>query len=125
MIRAVVFDMDGVLISSEEVWDEVREGLARERGGRWSARAHRDMMGMSTPEWTGYMHREVGLPMSPAEIEAEVVERLVARYRQGRLQLDELITARYPLERINEAIVAMEGGETLRNVIVFPAGETP
>ncbi len=82
MIRAVVFDMDGVLISSEEVWDEVREGLARERGGRWSARAHRDMMGMSTPEWTGYMHREVGLPMSPSEIEAEVVERLVARYRE-------------------------------------------
>ena len=82
MTGAVVFDMDGVLISSEEVWDEVREGLARERGGRWSERAHRDMMGMSTPEWTGYMHREVGLAMSPAAIEAEVVERLVARYRQ-------------------------------------------
>lgn len=81
MTRAVVFDMDGVLISSEEVWDEVREGLARERGGRWSDRAHRDMMGMSTPEWTGYMHRELGLAMSPAAIEAEVVRRLVARYR--------------------------------------------
>jgi Zn-dependent alcohol dehydrogenase len=48
------------------------------------------------------------------------VPRLVARYREGRLQLDELITARYPLERINEAIVAMEGGEALRNVVVFP-----
>ena len=51
------------------------------------------------------------------------VPRLVARYREGRLKLDELITARYPLERINEAIVAMEGGEALRNVIVFPAAE--
>jgi Zn-dependent alcohol dehydrogenase len=53
------------------------------------------------------------------------VPRLVARYREGRLKLDELITARYPLERINEAIVAMEGGEALRNVIVFPEAEMP
>ena len=53
------------------------------------------------------------------------VPRLVARYREGRLNLDELITARYPLERINEAIVAMEGGEALRNVIVFPAADAP
>jgi Zn-dependent alcohol dehydrogenase len=51
------------------------------------------------------------------------VPRLVARYRERRLQLDELITARYPLERINEAIAAMEGGDALRNVIVFPAAD--
>ena len=49
------------------------------------------------------------------------VPRLVARYREGRLKLDELITARYPLERINEAIEAMEGGEALRNVVVLDA----
>jgi S-(hydroxymethyl)glutathione dehydrogenase/alcohol dehydrogenase len=49
------------------------------------------------------------------------VPRLVTRYREGRLKLDELITARYPLERINEAIEAMEGGETLRNVVVLDA----
>src|SRR5437763_2642754 len=47
------------------------------------------------------------------------VPRLVALYQQGRLKLDELITARYPLEQINEAIAAMERGEALRNVIVF------
>jgi len=52
------------------------------------------------------------------------VPRLVARYREGRLNLDELITARYPLEQINDAIAAMEGGEALRNVIVFPAADS-
>lgn len=82
MTRAVVFDMDGVLISSEEVWDVVREDLARERGGRWGPAAHHDMMGMSTREWTGYMRDTVGLAMSTGEIEAEVVRHLIARYRR-------------------------------------------
>lgn len=47
------------------------------------------------------------------------IPRLVDLYQNGRLKLDELITARYPLERINEAIEAMERGEALRNVIMF------
>ncbi len=52
VIEAVVFDLDGVLVDSEHVWDEVREQLARERGGRWHERAQADMMGMSSPEWS-------------------------------------------------------------------------
>lgn len=81
MIRAVVFDLDGVIVSSEEVWDEVREGLARESGARWGPSAQRDMMGMSTPEWTAYMHDTVGLAMSPERIGREVERRLLDRYR--------------------------------------------
>jgi HAD superfamily hydrolase (TIGR01509 family) len=76
----VVFDLDGVIVSTEEVWDRVREDLARERGGRWVPDAHTTMMGMSTPEWTAYMHDDLGVPMSPEEIAAEVERRLVARY---------------------------------------------
>jgi HAD superfamily hydrolase (TIGR01509 family) len=78
--RAVVFDLDGVIVSTEEVWDRVREDLARERGGRWAPDAHTTMMGMSTPEWTAYMHDDLGVPMSPEAIAAEVERRLVARY---------------------------------------------
>jgi Zn-dependent alcohol dehydrogenase len=47
------------------------------------------------------------------------VPRLAALYQQGRLKLDELITMRYPLEQINEAIEAVEKGEALRNVVMF------
>ena len=52
MIDAVVFDLDGLLLDTEQLWDEVREKLARERGGRSSVRAHAGMMGMSSPEWS-------------------------------------------------------------------------
>jgi S-(hydroxymethyl)glutathione dehydrogenase/alcohol dehydrogenase len=44
---------------------------------------------------------------------------LVALYQQGRLKLDELISGRFPLERINEAVAGVTRGEALRNVIVF------
>jgi HAD superfamily hydrolase (TIGR01509 family) len=82
VIEAVVFDLDGVLLDSEHVWDEVREELARERGGRWHDRAQADMMGMSSVEWSRYMHDVIGLAESPAEINAEVVRRLLARYEE-------------------------------------------
>jgi HAD superfamily hydrolase (TIGR01509 family) len=80
VIEAVVFDLDGVLIDSEHVWDEVREELARQRGGRWHERAQADMMGMSSVEWSRYLHDVIGLPEPPEEINAEVVRRMEARY---------------------------------------------
>jgi HAD superfamily hydrolase (TIGR01509 family) len=78
--RAVIFDLDGVLVDSEQVWDDVREALARERGGRWHEQAQRDMMGMSSPEWSRYMHERIGLSESPEEINRLVVERMLGRY---------------------------------------------
>ena len=97
MIEAVVFDLDGVLLDSEQVWDDAREQLAKERGGRWHAQAQRDMMGMSSTEWSRYMHETVGLPEPPEEINREVVERLSATYRE---QLPALPGARAAVERL-------------------------
>lgn len=103
MIEAVVFDLDGVLLDTEEVWDEVREGLARERGGRYGERDQHAMMGMSSGEWSRYMHDELGLPEPPEEINAEVVRRLLARYRErlplipGAVEAVERLAARWPL----------------------------
>lgn len=81
MIGAVVFDLDGVLIQSEEVWDEVREAYVRERGGRYDAEVQRAMMGMSSPEWSRFLHDEAGVPDEPEEINADVVRRMLAAYR--------------------------------------------
>ena len=103
MIEAVIFDLDGVLIDSEHVWDEVRQQLAEERGGHWSDNASRDMMGMSSLEWSRYMRDVVGLDEKPDEISAEVVRRLEKRYHAelplipGALGAVERLAARWPL----------------------------
>ena len=103
MIEAVVFDLDGVLLDTEELWDEARRQIAEERGGRWPTNAQRAMMGMSSREWSRYMHDVVGVPDPPDEISAEVVERLEHLYRErlplfdGALDAVRRIGARWPL----------------------------
>jgi HAD superfamily hydrolase (TIGR01509 family) len=82
VIEAVVFDLDGVIVDSEHVWDAAREALARERGGHWHENAQTDMMGMSSTEWSRYMHDVIGLKDTPEEISAAVVSRLEATYRE-------------------------------------------
>jgi HAD superfamily hydrolase (TIGR01509 family) len=102
-MNAVIFDLDGLLLDSEQVWDEVREELVRERGGRWHDRAQADMMGMSSLEWSRYMHDELGVPDPPEEISAEVVRRMAARYREslpliaGAVEAVERLAGRWPL----------------------------
>jgi HAD superfamily hydrolase (TIGR01509 family) len=103
VIDAVVFDLDGVLIQTEELWDEVREGLARDAGGRYGPEEQRAMMGMSSPEWSRYMHEHVGVPTPAEEIVAEVIGRLGERYRErlplipGAVEAVERLAARWPL----------------------------
>jgi HAD superfamily hydrolase (TIGR01509 family) len=103
VIDAVVFDLDGVIIDSEQLWDEVREAYARERGGRWSERAQADMMGMSSTEWSRYMHDVVGVPEPPEEINRQVVRRMLARYSEqlplidGAVDAVKRIAAQWPL----------------------------
>ena len=80
---AVVFDLDGVLIDSEERWNAARKALVRERGGRWREDAQRAMMGMSSTEWSAYLHDELGVEMAPEEISRDVVGRMLDGYREG------------------------------------------
>ena len=79
-ILAIVFDMDGVLVDTEQLWDEVREELTTEWGGRYTPEAQEAMMGMSSLEWSRYLHETVGLRAPPEAINAEVVRRMLARY---------------------------------------------
>jgi beta-phosphoglucomutase-like phosphatase (HAD superfamily) len=81
-LRAVIFDLDGVLLDSETAWDEARRELVQSSGGSWRPEATRAMMGMSSVEWSRYLRDELGVPMAPDEISAAVVARLEGRYRE-------------------------------------------
>lgn len=119
---AVVFDLDGVLIQSEEVWDAVRERYVRERGGRYDEEVQRAMMGMSAPEWSRYLHEEAGVPDEPEAINRDVVERMLEAYRRelpllpGAEQAVRRAAAAFPLglasssnREVFEAVLALAG----------------
>jgi len=103
VIEAVVFDLDGVLIDSEPVWEQVRRGLVAERGGHWAADAQRRLMGMSTPEWARYLSEDLGVGLPPGEVAALVTGRMAARYREhipllpGAADAVRRLAARWPL----------------------------
>jgi HAD superfamily hydrolase (TIGR01509 family) len=78
---AVVLDLDGVLVDSEEAWDGARRALVAERGGTWKEGATEAMLGMSAPEWSAYVRDELGVDLPAEEIDADVVRRLLEGYR--------------------------------------------
>jgi len=103
VISAVIFDLDGVLIESEGVWNEARRAVALEHDGRWSDDAPRAMMGMSSTEWSRYMHDKLGVDLPASEISSAVVARLQESYRRtlpllpGAREAVERLAARWPL----------------------------
>jgi len=83
VIEAIVFDLDGVLLDSEQRWNEAKEALVRESGGRWRDEAPVMMMGMSSPEWSRYLREDLGVPLSQEEINRDIVRRMDDRFRDG------------------------------------------
>jgi HAD superfamily hydrolase (TIGR01509 family) len=122
VIEAVVFDLDGVVVDSEQVWDDVREQLANERGGRWHEGAQAAMMGMSSPEWSAYMHDEIGLEESPEEINDEVVRRMLVRYRESLPLLDGAVDAVHRLAPAFTLAVASSSNRPLIEAVLETAG---
>ncbi|MET0495628.1 MAG: HAD family phosphatase [Actinoplanes sp.] len=102
-IEAVVFDLDGVIIDTEEVWEEVRRGYAAEHGKEFLPDTQTRMMGMSTPEWSAHLSEDVGVPRTPEEVAADVLGRMAERYRTalplipGSIEAVERIAARFPI----------------------------
>jgi HAD superfamily hydrolase (TIGR01509 family) len=122
MTDAVVFDLDGVIVDSEQVWDEVREEYVLETGGTYTASATRDMMGMSSIEWSRYIAEELAVPGTPQEINTEIVARMLARYGEapplihGAVAAVRSVAARWPLA------IASSSNPELIEVVLRAAG---
>jgi HAD superfamily hydrolase (TIGR01509 family) len=103
VIQAVVFDLDGILVQSEELWDQARRELAAEHGIEWPDGATDAMMGMSSKEWSKYVHDEVGVPDPPEEINRKVLAWVEDRYRTdlpwipGAREAVRRMAAKFPL----------------------------
>ncbi|GGM97403.1 HAD superfamily hydrolase (TIGR01509 family) [Actinoplanes campanulatus] len=102
-IEAVVFDLDGVIIDTEEVWEEVRRAYVAEHGREFRPDSQDRMMGMSTGEWSAHLADEVGVPRTAPEVAADVLGRMAGRYREalplipGSVETVRALGARYRL----------------------------
>jgi HAD superfamily hydrolase (TIGR01509 family) len=83
MPAAVIFDLDGVLMDSEQRWNAAKEALVRETGARWRDEAPTVMMGMSSHEWAAYLRDTLGVPMDVDAISRDVVRRMEEGYREA------------------------------------------
>ncbi|MGP3934531.1 HAD family hydrolase [Nonomuraea sp. KM88] len=120
-MRACVFDLDGVLVDSEPVWEEVRRAFVAEHGGAWQPDTQARLMGMSTAEWVAYLH-ELGVRRPPAEIARGVVDQMAARYRDGVPLLPGAVKAVRRLAERNTLGLASSSPRTLIDVVLDAAG---
>ena len=102
-IEAVVFDLDGVIIDTEEVWEEVRRDYVAGYGREFRPDSQDRMMGMSTGEWSRHLAEDLGVPRTPEQVAADVLGRMAERYRAdlplipGSVEAVRRVGARYQL----------------------------
>jgi HAD superfamily hydrolase (TIGR01509 family) len=103
VIAAVVFDLDGVLVDSEQAWDAARRDVVAANGGTWRDEATKDMLGMSSTEWSVYVVEQLGAQLRPEAVNDAVVEAMLTAYRRelpllpGAREAVERLAQRYPL----------------------------
>jgi HAD superfamily hydrolase (TIGR01509 family) len=122
VLDAVMFDLDGVLVDSEPLWNEAKQALVREAGGHWREDATRAMMGMSSREWSAYLRDELGVQREVEEINRDVVARMERRFRAdlpllpGAREAVRALRARWPL------VLASSSNRELIDLVLDLAG---
>lgn len=81
-MEAVLFDLDGILVDTEPIWERVRRSFAEQHGGRWTGELQTQMMGARTADWSAALSSATGGKISPDAAAAAVVASLATAYRQ-------------------------------------------
>ena len=103
MTAAIVLDLDGVIVDTEQVWDRARRAYADAHGGRWTPEATRAMQGMSSTEWSAYLAGELGAAGEPERISRDVAAAVVGEVRRdlpllpGAVEAVRELAGRHPL----------------------------
>ena len=122
-MEACVFDLDGVLVDSEPVWEEVRRAYVADHGGTWQPDTQTRLMGMSTAEWASYLH-ELGVQQTPDKIARGVIDEMAARYRDGVPLMPKAVET---VRRLSETVtlgLASSSPRRLIDVVLDTAGLT-
>lgn len=122
MIRAVVFDLDGVLLDSERLWDQARRAVALRHGGHWRADATAAMLGMSSVEWSQYMRDTLGVDLAPGQIVDLVVANLLEQYRRGLPLIPGAVAAVRRIGRRWPLALASSAGRPVIDTVLAIAG---
>ncbi|MEV5542531.1 HAD family phosphatase [Saccharopolyspora shandongensis] len=85
--RAVVFDMDGVLVESEHLWERMWAKFAAARGKTWTVEQTRQVQGMSAPEWSAFLADFSAATESAVETERVVVDDMISALDGGEIEL--------------------------------------
>jgi HAD superfamily hydrolase (TIGR01509 family) len=97
--EAVIFDLDGVLIDSEPLWNEAKKELVLEAGGTWWEDAPAAMIGMSSPEWSSYIRDHLGVHLDVEDINGRVVTKMEEFFRVHLPSLRGAVAAVWALHR--------------------------
>ena len=125
MIEAVVFDVDGVLIDSEPVWERVRRKFVADRGGHWPDDAQDRMMGMSTAEWSAYISEDFGLRLAPERVAELVIAAMAEEYRAHLPLLPGAVDAVVELSGRWPLAVASSAPKSLIGTVLDASGLRP
>jgi len=122
VIRAVVFDLDGVLIDSERLWDQARREVATGHNGHWRADATAAMLGMSSVEWSEYMRDTLAVDLPPDQIVDLVVANLMEQYRRGLPLIPGALEAVRRIGRRWPLALASSAGRPVIDTVLAVAG---